>query len=301
MTPALRILIVAMLGFLVLSQSLARFSETVGIDFYQFWGVPAAMRLTGQTLGSPYIHAPRYRAVLNEYAATANQPKLRLAHRSWSGPDYTGTPLLYLVFALASNDYAFSLGLFHSLQILAFLGACLLLGSLYRLDRFSLLCFALVCLVAYQPLLSDLRVGNLGCLQLAVLTVLLGLATALPTVPAFAGRVGLGALLLVALAALTLCKPNIVLVSALLALHLGVRHGLRLFAIAALPAVVATAILVVVPCLYFGSWTVWQDWYHFVYGATPACSCARSRAAMRRPRCCCLPGWVETSRSSPAC
>jgi hypothetical protein len=263
------IVVVVMLGLFALTQLMSRYAETVGVDFYQFWGVPTAMRLTGGTLGTPYTSGERYHAVLKEYAAASGQPKLRVAHRFWSGPDFAGSPLLYRVFALTSADYTASLGVFHLLQVVSFVGACLLLGYLFRFDPFQLLCLTLVCLLFYQPLLSDLRVGNVGSLQLGALAAALGLASLLPRLPSPGQRAGLGALLLIALAALTLCKPNIVLVAVLLALHLAVRHGVRVFGLAALPAAAATVLLVIAPCVYFRSWTVWQEWYRFVYGANP--------------------------------
>lgn len=264
-----RLLIVAMLASLSLSQSIARFGETIGVDFYHLWGAPVARRLSDRPLGSPYRDGERYYAVLKQHAAVANQPKLSAAQRFWSTPDFTGSPLLYTITSVVSSDYTLSLAVFRALQILAFVGACLLLGFLSRFDPFALLCFVLICLLGYQPLLSDLRVANVGCLQLAALAALMGLASALARVRSFAQRAGLGALLLTAAAALTLCKPNIALVGLLLALYLAVRHGWRLFGIAALSASVATAILLVVPCLYFGSWSIWQEWYRFVYGTNP--------------------------------
>src|SRR5262249_6258033 len=99
---------------------------------------------------------------------------------------------------------------------------------------------------------------------------LLGLAIALPHGRSWGQRAGLGAMLMVALAALTLGKANIVVLSGLLILHVLLRHGVRLFSIAALAGAGATVILLIVPCLYFGSWSAWQEWYRFVYGSTPA-------------------------------
>jgi hypothetical protein len=263
------ILIVVMLASLAVPQAITKFAETIGVDFYNFWGVPVARRLTGATLGTPYSQGEHYQTALKQYATTVNQPRLHAVQRFWSAPDYTGSPLLYQAFGLVSDDYTLALAVFRGLQILAFLGACVLLGRLYLFDPFYLLCFALISLLLYQPLLSDLRVANLGCLQLAVLAAVTGLASALPRVPAVAWRAGLAAVVLIALAALTLCKPNIALVSVLLAVHLAVRHGAGLFVRAAVPAVVVTALLIVAPCLYFGSWTVWQEWFRFVYGANP--------------------------------
>ena len=261
------VLVLVMLGSFALPQTITRFAETIGVDFYHFWGVPVARRLAGPTLADPYRQGERYQAVLKDFAATVNQPRLRAAQRFWSAPDFTATPLLYQAFGVVSDDYTLSLATFRGVQIFAFLGACLYLGYLYRFYPFSLLCFALISLVLYQPLLSDLRVANLGCLQLAVLAGATGLAQALPRVASLGRRAGLAAALLVVVAALTLCKPSIVLVSGLLAVHLAVRHGGRLFLRAALPAAAATALLFMAPCLYFGSWRVWAEWFFFVYGS----------------------------------
>jgi hypothetical protein len=261
------LLIVVMLGSLAASQAIGQFSQAIGVDFYNFWGVPVAMRLTGGALGPPYRNGERYLAVLKDYGGTVGQPRLKAAQRFWSGPDYTGSPLLYRVFGVVSDDYTLALGAFRTLQIIAFLAAALFLGYLYRLDPFHSLSFALICLLLYQPLLSDLRVANLGSLQFAALAALTGVAQALPRVRAFGRRAALAGVLAAGLAALTLCKPNVALVAVFLAVHLVVRHGVGIFALAALPALGATVALLIVPCVYFGSWTVWQEWYRFVYGA----------------------------------
>lgn len=48
------------------------------------------------------------------------------------------------------------------------------MGALYRFDPFHLLCLALLCVLFYQPLLSDLCLANLGCFQLIGLTAFPG-------------------------------------------------------------------------------------------------------------------------------
>jgi hypothetical protein len=47
-------LIVVILASVALSQPVPRVFEAIGINFYHFWGVAVAMRLTGHTLDSPY-------------------------------------------------------------------------------------------------------------------------------------------------------------------------------------------------------------------------------------------------------
>jgi hypothetical protein len=264
-TPrALLVLILVMLASVTVLQSAPRFSEASGVDFYHFWGVPVARRLT-LDLGSPYREDARYAAVLKQYATTVTQPKLMLATRFWSSPAFTASPLLYTAFAAVSNDYTFSLRVFQALQVGALLAGFLLLGVLFRVDAFRLLCFALLCVIFYQPVVSDLRVANLGCLPFFYLTAVVYVASVLPRVPSFGPRAGLGAGLLAALAVLILCKPNIALVGVLLAAHLLVRHGPRFFLTAALPAAVVTAAALIVPSLYFRSWTVWRQWFDVVH------------------------------------
>jgi hypothetical protein len=260
-------LIVLILLSLALSQSVGYISGDVGLDFYHFWGVPVAMRLAGQALGPPYGKGRPYADTLAEYAAKAGDPKLKAVTSIWRGGDFTASPLLYTAFTWVSNSYTGSLVAFRTLQLVLFLASVLLLGYLFRLDPFYLACLALLSVLFYQPLMSDLRVANLGCFQLAALTGLLCLAWAVARAPSFARRATLGAVFLAALAALTLCKPNVLLITALLAAHLAVRHGPRLFLVAALPAAAAAAGLVAIPCVYFGSWTVWREWYDFVYGS----------------------------------
>jgi hypothetical protein len=260
-------LIVLILLSLALTQSVGYISGDIGIDFYQYWGVPVAMRLAGHTLGPPYRNGQRYTDTLTEYAATADDPMLKAASNSRKEPDFAASPLLYTAFTSVSSSYTVSLVAFRTLQLVLFLVSFLLLGYLYRLDPFYLACLALLCVLFYQPLVSDVRVANLGCFQLAFLTGLLVLAGAVTRAPSFARRATLGAVFLTALAALTLAKPNVTVISALLAAHLAVRHGRRLFLASALPAAAVAVVLIVIPCVYFGSWTVWREWYEFVYGS----------------------------------
>lgn len=264
-------LIVLVLLLLARSQSVGYIwgdSGNIGIDFYHFWGVPAAMRLAPHELGSPYGNGPLYSNVLIEYADKTPDPRLKAASSFWGArPDFTASPLLYTTFSHFSDFYTVSLVAFRKLQLAIFLTSFVLLGYFCRLEPFHIACLAPLLVLFYQPLASDVRVGNVGCFQFASLTCLLFLADAVARATSFARRAALGAVFLGILAALTLCKPNVVVVSALLAAHLAVRHGPRVVIASALPAAAATAVLVVIPCLYFGSWTVWREWYEFVYGS----------------------------------
>lgn len=255
-------LILLILGQVVVAQSLNLFPRLTKIDFFQYWGVAAARRLSGDTLGPPYTDFRVYRAVLNDYAARSGDPKLQ----TLKGGGFTATPFAYLLFAAFPADYARALPLFHALQILLFLAAVILLGEVYHYPLFPLLCLALLLVLGSGPLFADLRVGNIGCFQFFALAALLALADRLQS----ARRpVALGAALLSGLTLLALVKPNVAPVIAVMALHLWLARGTRSFAIAVVPAALCGAAAVIVSSVYFGSWMVWQDWYRVVFGINP--------------------------------
>jgi hypothetical protein len=259
-------LIVLVLVQLVIAQSLNLFPNLVAIDFYQYWAVGAARKLSDQPLGSPYKNHREYTTVVRDYAKRTDQAQLTLNGRVLGPFGFTATPFLYVLFGTLPADYPRALVLFHALQLLFFVGAVVLLGVTYRFEMFRAVCLALLLVLGFGPLSSDLRLGNLGSFQLAAFSALLYLASRLRQAP----RVILGALLLTGLTLLAIAKPNVALVAVFMALHLWVAHGGRFFVLAALPAVVAAAVAAVAPCLYFGSWTVWQEWYGFVFGRNPS-------------------------------
>jgi hypothetical protein len=82
--------------------------------------------------------------------------------------DTTATPFLYSLFgAWSTSDYTANLRAFRALLLGCFVFSVLALSRLLRQAAAnSLLCLALLCLW-FEPLASDLRVGNVGCLQLS--------------------------------------------------------------------------------------------------------------------------------------
>lgn len=187
-----RILTAALLAAVALIATGERAASNDGSDFYNFWGVSAAMRLSGGGVGLPWTNGPEYLATLKARAATGGDAKFRSAGEYWSTSDYTGSPLLYTIFAAFPLNYTLSLAIFQLLQLVAYLGTFMLLGRAYGLDPFVATCLALVALISYQPVLSDLRVANLGCLQFAILGALVVGARKLKRVRAPRGRVALG-------------------------------------------------------------------------------------------------------------
>ena len=264
---AVAALIVLILVQLVGGWSIGLFPRLTAIDFYQYWGVSAALRLSGYTLGGPYRNHEKYHAVLRDLAAQSDQPKLAAVSRAMPRPSFTATPFLYMLFGTFPADYTRAVGLFQTLQVVLFLTAVFLLGMIYRFQIFPLICLALLLLVSSGPLFADLRVGNLGSLQFAALTVVLVLADRLQYV---ARATPLGCAVLAGLVLLVLAKPNVALVIPMMVVHLWQRRGNRFLAIAAVPAALLGAAAVVIPPVYFHSWTVWREWYDFVYAHNPS-------------------------------
>jgi hypothetical protein len=258
--------IVLLLVYLVVAHLVFLFGQIIPIDFYQYWGAAAARRLSTEQLGSPYREARRYGAILAEAARRSSQPRFERVSEHATPPNFTATPFAYTLFAGLPTDYTHASRLYYALQIVLFLVAVGTLGLVYRYPPFPLLCLALLLVHGSSALNSDLRLGNVGCLQFVSLAVLLGLIHPLR---AGSPSAALGGLALGGLTLLALAKPNVALAAILMALHLWVAHGFRFFARAALPAALAGGAAVIFSCLYFGSWTVWQEWYGAVAGPQP--------------------------------
>lgn len=268
----IQILILVMLAAPTLISTADRIRTGYGFDFYNFWGVTVARRSQGPALGDPYRNGADYLAKVKQVGTANDTAKLGVAADYWHSPDYTATPLLYMVFGLVPRDFDVALAVYQTVQVAAFVVAWLVLGYLCGIDLFSASCLALASLIAYQPFVSDLRVANLGSVQFVLLVGMLAWARALRDrcLRDSAGgrrRVVACAALFAALAAVTLFKPNVALVAVLLAAHLAIRHGRKRVLPAAAAALCVAALLVILPALYFGTWDVWKDWYTFVYGS----------------------------------
>lgn len=256
-------LILLLLALLAIARCGERFARAPGIDFYQFWGTCKARSWSDAELGSPYRNAGAYAGVLNERFASTADDRLREVTGIRQRLDLTATPLLYALFAGLPETYSGAFGLYHALQIAAFLIAMLLLGKAFGGDSFSVMALALLALCVYEPLASELRVGNVNSFQLLALAFLAGPAGRKSTRASTA-------IYLSTLVLLTLAKPNLGLVACLLLAQLWRQRGGRVLALAAVPAGAFAAAAVVLSCLYFRSWRVWGDWFGSVFGANHA-------------------------------
>jgi hypothetical protein len=260
------ILVAILLAFAALTVSVGNFRDAIGEDFYQYWGVEQAQKLSPRELKSPYVEPSRYAAVLNTYAAGSSDARLREASRYRHELELNQTPLCFSFFSFLPANYSLAFGFFQSVQIILFLAAIIMLGRGLGENWTGPLTLALVLLIFYQPLLSDLRVGNLNSLQFFALVLVTGLARRALTGRGTGDPLGPSIVFMGALVFLTLLKPNLTLVMLLLAAHLWTQVKPAVFARAALAAAGLAVILLALPCWQFHSWQVWPDWYRYSQG-----------------------------------
>lgn len=254
-------MIVALLAAMALGETAARLPRTLAGDFYQLWSVSAAHRASPVPLGVPYTHVREYTDVLNRQADASTEPRLKAANRAWRTLSPVASPLLFVTFSLFPSDYSAAVITYYTLQTLLFLGSLALLGWRFRYDAFILLCLTFILLRAHEPLLSDMRLGNVGVCQLFVLSAMLGLAGQLDRPQWAKHRIALGTAFLSGLVYVTLFKPSVALVTALLAVWFWVSQPLTTVVRCALGAAGALLLFLAIPSLYFGTPAVWLDWY----------------------------------------
>jgi len=257
--------VVLLLIPLVVAHSLNLFPRLILFDFYQYWGVAVAHRTTNGALGNPYTNPRGYHAALNEHVAASSDPKLTAFNRMTGRPGFTATPFLYMLLAALPVDYSRAALVFHVLQVVLFVAGVVLLGAVCAYPVLVSLPIALALVLASGPVSSDLRLGNLGCFQFAALAGILALSVRLRRTP----HVALGAAVIMGLALLGLAKPNVAPAVGMLALSAWWALGVRRSIVATVPAALAVALAVLASGRYFGSWTVWLDWYHVVFGRNP--------------------------------
>jgi len=257
-----KILIVVVLGCLATIVTIVRFQDSIGIDFYQYWGIAKAQKWSLSPLGSPYIEQ-YYAKVLNAHIAGSSDLRLIKANERRRELQPFQTPLCYSIFTLLPANYSIAFGIFQILQIILFLSAIVMLSAVYYGNWLRLLSAALLLLILYEPFMDDSRVGNLNCFQLFGFVSILVLADSVLEKTYYHSAIGASTLLMGMMVFLTLFKPNIGIVILLLATYLWVRQGMTFFARALPGAVAFGAVIWTLPCLQFDSWTVWQDWYRY--------------------------------------
>jgi hypothetical protein len=253
------LLVLLAIVFAGLANHVTPFKRFQGHDFYHYWGVATAQRLSGYTLGSPYPHREEYARILNEFAETSTDPTLKATNAFRRELDLTGTPLLYAFFSFLPTDYAPALTSFNRAQIVSLWLATLLLGVLLRLNLFWMPPLAFLLALFYFPFTADLANGNLNSFQFLFVTLCgIGCNGAIHST----GRRSLllASATTAALAVLFLLKPNVGLVCALLLVTLWLGLERMHFWTAVALGCGVSLLSLAFPCRYFDSWSVWLEW-----------------------------------------
>ncbi len=238
-----------------------------GLDFCELWEIAKCQRASGFALGSPYVNPEAYQLEIKELERTAADRSFADANRLREGLDLPGTPLLFAAFDLLPAQYRSSLWTYRALQLSAFAVSLFLLRRLAS-DRLRPqgLAFAVLLILAYDPLAFDLEVGNVDCLQLLALIGCAQLATRLRK--GAGGRERLLTVVVAVLATLLgMFKPNIGMALLMLALCVMMRTDTRGRLTAAIAALTSATGLAALSAYFFRTWMVWPDWWHATLGS----------------------------------
>lgn len=233
----------------------------LGIDFYQFWGVPVAKEAAA-TRSTPYVDPAAYANVLNAISDASQSARLRGANRYRRNLEPMGTPFLYASFAAFPRDYDRALELFGMLQYLAAGVAVYLLARLRGVGRWPSAWIALLVELTFAPFLQDVRVGNVNSLQLLVVVALLHVAAR----RRYSGNALVDGLFLGVLGVFVVFKPNTPWIALALGIHYWVVHGHRRFFIGAGLAAALGAAALTVGAWYFEDAGAWMKWLDFARG-----------------------------------
>jgi len=241
-------------------------NDRTAIDFYQYWGVGIGPRVSGGVLKSPHANQKIYADFFDAYIKNSNDQRLlgtnQAEHTYFKqGLDLTGTPLQYAIFTFLPTNYSLAYLLFLGLQLACFIGTILLLFPSDRKNWLSLSFLTVGLMVFYGPFVNVLRDGNMGPMQLFIIAALVVFSNRAQTRKE--KTMLQGAFLMSALVFLTLLKPNVLIITSGLALSLLSLYGAYVFLASLAAGAVTGAVLISATSLYFGSWSVWRDWYNY--------------------------------------
>jgi hypothetical protein len=247
----LLLLLLAVFGITIAWGSAVR---NVGVDFYEFW-------VTGQVLGRPdvtNVYSLNERTRLGaEYLQLARQnanPSQVAVAEYRQIPRTYSTPFFYVIFKVFSTGrYDRDLRNYQFLMLACLVFALAILTRVLGHPLETTLGAIAIFSTWFEPFTSDMRVGNVNSIQLALLAVYLWAVTRLR----WRHRDILGGAILAFTAAL---KPNVLFVLGTLALAWILGRRTRRLSRHAIGAVAGGAIAVVVAGAAFRSLRCWADW-----------------------------------------
>jgi len=244
-----------LLCVLVLSGAFEAFPHQAGADFYQFWGVPEAKRLSGNPR-TPYVDAPGYAATLNALSDASSSNKLHAANALRRTLEPLGTPFLYAAFSILPGDYESAQAIFVTLIYAGAAFAMMTLASLRGLGFRAAACAAFAVELTFAPFMLDVRAANVNSLQLAFIAALVWIAARNVSTGSTWGD----ALLLGVLAPFVIFKPNAAWIALALAIQYALARGRRQFLVGTAAAALLAIAAFAVGAACFGGMSAWGEW-----------------------------------------
>jgi hypothetical protein len=244
----------------LVAKAVFAFPFQLGIDFYQFWGVPIAHRTA--VAASPYLDPPGYERALNGLADASDNAKLKHANGFRRNLETMATPFFYSVFALVPDDYETAQVLYTFFLYVATGLGVMLLANLRGIAFWPSVCLALLVELSFNPFVQDLKYGNVSSFQFLYMAAMLAIAVK----GLYPRNPWLESLYLGSLAIFVLFKPNTPWIALALASHYWITRGTRRFALGMAAAAVGSVIAIACGAAFFGGAGAWIDWFHFTQG-----------------------------------
>lgn len=240
----------------------------VRIDLYQYWGVGQVIRLTDGEVRNPYLASDVFERELARFAARSDDPALREVQSLRSRLELQATPLAYAFFSLLPGSYARAQLVWSLAQLALFGGALALLLRGPVLPSWERAWLGLLLVSMFIPLRTEMHVANYNTLLLFGTALALDAIRRIPDAHGEAAggsgeATGYGAGALALLGTLTLLKPTVAPIAAVLGgctlARLGPRRAARPIAVAA----IALLLVAAWPMARLGSAAIWLEWLHY--------------------------------------
>lgn len=228
-------------------------SQSAGKDFYQFW-------VFGQSANRPGINIyanetwDRLGGEFLEKAKQSANPRLLTVAQYRQSLQAYSSPFLYALFrSFSTGNYDVDLRNYRLLMLGSLIFGTMVLCRLLNYSWVVAPGLIAVLSIWFDPLTSDLFVGNINCLQFAALAAYLWIVTRMP----WRHRDFAGGVLLSAIVAF---KPNLVFVAGVLVFHWLLNGRFRCLLLHAAGAVVGGAGVVLFSAMSFHSLRCWGEW-----------------------------------------
>ena len=225
--------------------------SAVGVDFFQFWAGSQIAREVDD-LYAQETRVSQYRPFTEAAWNRGRSERMLVAARLRTEFEFFSTPFLYTTFAPLPGAYEPAFLTYRIVSLAALVGGVLLLARAAGLGWGPAALILAFVLTLFQPVKTDIRVGNVNFLQLFVIALAVWVARGEERWRAIAT----GALL----ALVTAFKPNLApVLPLLLAYRLIAREKAKLVW-EAVGGLAGAAVAVVVSSIYFRGFDAWLEW-----------------------------------------